>query len=149
MSKPSIHGVRRTLTASNILSALADDLAHIKSEDRLTYADIGRVLGKSEDQAAKYCDGSAEMGVVSFAFAKREWNGRFTGTLDQMISDSLPQTCDRSKAAAIARANYELNVALEDDNAASPAEIRAMRKTLEGAADAIRELLQRLAVRAA
>lgn len=58
---------RPVFSASAVLDAIAAELTVIKHEDGLTYADIGRVLGKSEDQAAKYCAGFADMGVVSFA----------------------------------------------------------------------------------
>lgn len=148
-NNPRFYGKRPTLTASLIREAVGQDLAQIKNEDKLTFADLGRVLGKSEDQAAKYCDGSAEMGIVSYAFAKREWNGRFTGTLDNLITGGSETTCDRTKAAILARVNYELAVALEDDGECTAGEVRQMRKSLEGARDAIDELLRKLTVRAA
>lgn len=149
MGNPPIHGKRPTLTASRILAAAGDDLAQIKKEDGLTYQDMGRILGKSEDQVAKYCDGSAEMGIVAYTFARREWNGRFTGSLDNLVTGATDESCDRSKASHIARANYELTVALEDDGEVTPSEVRRMRKSLEAARDAIDELLRKLTVRAA
>ena len=77
---------RSIFSASHVLQAIAAELSTIKHEDGLTDADIGRVLGKSEDQAAKYRTGLAEMGIVAFAAGKREWNGRFTGALDRPVS---------------------------------------------------------------
>ena len=65
MSAPSIHG--KVVPASAILTALGDALSRIRQEDRLTWADLGAVLGKSEDQAAKYADGSAENGFATKA----------------------------------------------------------------------------------
>lgn len=144
MSKPTIHGYRRTLSASAVHQAVADDLSLIKHEDRLTFADIGRVLGKSEDQAAKYCDGTAEMGVSAYAFARERWNGRFTGSLDRLIADARgDKTDDRAKESCILKAALALSVALAD-NELSDAEIKANRKTLEDAAEAIDSLLRRL-----
>lgn len=141
---PQIHGKRRALSASSILEAIGRDLSQIKAEDKLTFSDLGRVLGKSEDQAAKYCEGSAEMGVIAFAFARDQWNGRFTGTLDALIEHGAPVTTDRSKLSAIMKANLALSLALEDDGEASPSEVRAMRRELETAREAITELLGKL-----
>jgi hypothetical protein len=150
MSKPTIHGNRRTLSASNIREAIAADLMQIKTEDRLTFADIGRVLGKSEDQAAKYCEGTASMCAETYVFAREEWNGRFTGSVDALLAKSRHDTTsDRSKATIITKALLEISSALEDDDEASPEEIRARRKSLEGARDAIDGFLKRLSVRAA
>jgi hypothetical protein len=150
MSDPTIHGKRRALSASAILEAIATDLSQIKAEDKLTFADLGRVLGKSEDQAAKYCDGTAEMGVTAYAFARDQWNGRFTGTLDALIcGDKAGATNDRHKATAITKALMALSVALEDDDEASPREVRKMRRELEEAQEAIKALLGKLELRAA
>jgi len=150
MSKPTIHGKRRALSASSILEAIGTDLSQIRLEDGLTFKDLGRYLGKSEDQAAKYCDGTAEMPVTAYAFAKAQWNGRFTGTLDRLILDSRGHvTSDRSKATVITKALLEISAALEDDEEASPREVRAMRKCLEEAKDAIDGFLEKMKVRAA
>lgn len=150
MSEPIIHGNRRALSASSVLAAIATDLTQIKAEDGLTWADLGRILGKSEDQAAKYADGSAEMGVTAYAFARKEWNGRFTGTLDRLILDSRGHvSTDRNKATIITKALLQISEALEDDEVATAREVRAMRKSLEGARDAIDGFLEKLKVRVA
>jgi hypothetical protein len=142
---PPIHGNRRTLTASNILGAIAADLSQIKSEDGLTYADIGHVLGKSEDQAAKYCDGSAEMGAVTYTFARREWNGRFTGRVDAMIGASRPpRNDDRAKLTALLCAAQEVASALENDDEMDGCEVAKARRKLEAAQEALAELLRKL-----
>ncbi len=150
MSGPTIHGKRRAISASSVLEVIASDLMQIKAEDKLTFADLGRVLGKSEDQAAKYCDGTAEMGITAYAFARDQWNGRFTGSLDALIADQ-PKAAksDRSRATAITKALFALSSALEDDEEASPAEVRKMRRELEEGREAIDELLRKLSVRAA
>lgn len=136
---------RPVFSASAVMDAIASELSTIKHEDGLTDADIGRVLGKSEDQAAKYRSGLSEMGVVAFAAAKREWNGRFTGALDRLCVDSRPGTdvCDRRGHSSILQAALALSVALED-GAVTPEEVRQNRATLENARAAIDAQLAKL-----
>lgn len=143
MTNPRIHGKRRAISASSVLEAIAADLSQIKAEDRLTFADLGRILGKSDDQAAKYCDGAAEMGVIAYAFARDQWNGRFTGRLDQLINGARDETCDRTKESRILQAALALSVALSDGEI-SDDEVHANRATLEAAREAINGLLSRL-----
>jgi DNA-binding IclR family transcriptional regulator len=148
MPSPTIDGKRAVFSASTVLAAIGSELSAIKHADGLTWGDLGRVLGKSEDQAAKYADGTAEMGVVAFAAAKREWNGRFTGALDRLCVESRPgKACDRKSTNRILAAAMALSVALEDGEV-DPEEVRANRATLEAARDAIDEQLRKL-VRAA
>jgi hypothetical protein len=135
---------RPVFSASAVLDAVASELATIKHEDNLTDADLGRVLGKSEDQAAKYRTGLAEMGVVAFAAAKREWNGRFTGALDRLCVDSRPASIDdRRGHTTILEAALALSVALQDGSI-TPEEVRANRATLENAREAIDAQLAKL-----
>lgn len=136
--------LRRVFSASAVLDAIASELSAIKHEDGLTDADLGRVLGKSEDQAAKYRTGLAEMGVVAFAAAKREWNGRFTGALDRLCVDSRPVSVDdRACESTVLKAVLALSVALADGSI-TPEEVRANRATLENARDAIDAQLAKL-----
>lgn len=136
---------RPVFSASAVLEAIASELSTIKHEDSLTDADIGRVLGKSEDQAAKYRTGLAEMGVVAFAAAKREWNGRFTGALDRLCVDSRPgKGNDRAGQCKVLEAALAMSVALADDDAIVREEVRKNRATLEAARDAIDEQLRKL-----
>ena len=142
---------RSIFSASAVLDAVASELTAIKHADGLTDADIGRVLGKSEDQAAKYRTGLAEMGIVAFASAKREWNGRFTGALDRLCVDSRPGAAvvqDRRAQSDVLKAALVLSEALEDDDAISAQEVRANRASLEKARAAIDAQLAKL-VRAA
>lgn len=147
MSNRQSTAKRPVFSASAVLEAVASELSVIKAADGLTDADLGRVLGKSEDQAAKYRAGLAEMGVVAFAAAKREWNGRFTGALDRLCVESRPgvgKGNDRSVVTAVTKALYEISVAMEDDEVVSPEEVRVRRKALEQGRDAFNELLSRL-----
>lgn len=133
-------------SASSVLDVLGEAIADIRKTDKLTYADIAAVLGVSEDQAAKYRDGTATMNVVTYARGKREWNGRFTGALDRLCVDSRPSAgTDRAKGSAVLKAALALSVALEDDDAIDKGEVRANRGTLENARDAIDALLAKLA----
>ena len=146
MADRPIHGNRSVFSASAALECIARALSEIKTQDRLTYADIGAVLGKSEDQAAKYCDGSATMDAVTFARGKREWNGRFTGYLDLLCEESRPgSVCDHSGQSALLAATLALSQALEDGQITAN-EVRACRAQIEAAIDALNGQLAKLRV---
>lgn len=139
---------RSIYSASAAVEALANALTEIKHQDGLTDADIGAVLGKSEDMAAKYRTGLATMDAVTFGRGKREWNGRFTGAFDQLCIDSRPgKMGDHAGQSAILKAALALSVALEDGTVDTE-EVRANRATLENAKAAIDAQLAKL-VRAA
>ncbi|WP_420137872.1 hypothetical protein [Sphingomonas sp.] len=142
MSGPTIHG--KTLTASAILREVGNDLSLIRQQDGLTWADLGKVLGRSDDQAAKYADGSAEMGIVAFGFGRREWGTRFTGSLDRLLMGCrVDAECDRGRQSHVLRAALALSVALEDDDQITPDEVRANRATIENAIGALEALLSK------
>lgn len=148
MNAPLIHGRNRPLTASDIRETAGDSLASIRIEDRLTWVDLGEILGKSDDQAAKYADGSAEMGLVAYTKARIAWGSRFTGGIDKLVDRSSP-TMDANQAqSCILKAALALSVALEDGKLTDD-EIRANRGTLERARDAIDAQLGRLRPREA
>lgn len=141
MGNPTIGRNRSVFSASHAVEALANALSRIKSEDGLTFADMGAMLGKSGDQAAKYCDGSATMDAVTFGRAKREWNGRFTGEFDRLCEDSRPAGMHpRECETSILKAALALSVALQDGHL-TPQEVLANRSTLENAKDAILAVL--------
>lgn len=145
MASRAIVGNRVVFSASAVLDAIATDLSAIKAADSLTDADLGRVLGKSEDQAAKYRAGLAEMGIVAYAAAKREWNGRFTGSLDRLCVESRPvASTDRECGSKVLAAALAMSVALEGDDEIVKDEVRANRGTLEAARDAIEAQLAKL-----
>jgi hypothetical protein len=147
MADPTIHGPRRVFSASAVLDAIAADLSQIKTEDGLTDEDLGRVLGKSDDQAAKYRTGLAEMGLVAFAAGMREWNGRFTGSLFRLCEETRPGiVCDHSGQTSILAAALALSKALEDGEI-TPREVRECRSVLEDAKAAIDAQLAKLTMR--
>jgi hypothetical protein len=133
---------RPVFSASAVLQRVGGDLALIKSQDALSYADIGAVLGVSEDQAAKYCEGTATMNLVTYARGKREWAGRFTGSLNRLCGGSK-KSCDtdRERECKVMRAAAVLSCALVDGGQVSASVIRENRSTFEAAFDAIGELL--------
>jgi hypothetical protein len=136
--------LRPAFSASNALEAIGRAIHEIKLQDHLTWADIGAVLGVSDDQAAKYAEGTAAMSAVTFGRGKREWNGRFTGYFDRLCEDSRPgKVDDRRAQTSLLEAALAFSVALEDGNI-SPAEVRANRHVLEAARDAIEEQLGKL-----
>jgi hypothetical protein len=137
----------RRLSASIIREAIAADLMQIKLEDALTFDDIGRVLGKSPDQAARYCDGTASMCAETYTFAREAWNGRFTGRLDALLAKSPDTIPDRKKGSSICRASLAVSVMLED-NEITDDEIRDNRKALEEGRDAFEALLRRITPKA-
>ena len=140
---------RPVFSASTVLDEVGTALSAIRRDDKLTFADIAAIIGKSEDQAAKYCAGSAEMGMVAYARARREWNGRFDGALDRLCHDTRPVSdADRARHSKVLRAALALSVALEDDDEITAVEVRANRATIEQARDALDELLRKI-VRAA
>jgi len=146
MSQCSNEREKPVFSASAVTDALGEALSDIRKDDKLTFGDIAAVLAVSEDQAARYCAGSAVMNAVTFARGKREWNGRFTGAFDRLCIDSRPAAgTDRAKGSAVLKAALALSVALEDDDAIDTGEVRANRGTLENARDAINELLGKLA----
>lgn len=144
MNRPTIHGNRLPLTAFNVLEALGDDLTKIKSDDKLRWTDVGEVLGVSDDQAAKYADGSAAMNVVAFARGRAVWGKRFTGRVDALVDGWRPMVDPYHTQSCVLKAALSIAEALEDGDL-SIDEIKANRTTLVNARDAIDAQLSRLA----
>jgi cyanate lyase len=143
VADPLIHGFRATVSASDMVNSLADTLGEIRQQDRLTWADMGVVLGKSEDQAAKYADGSAVMDITTFWRARRCWGSRFTGYFDRLCAGT-DQTNDRLGQTEVLSAALALLQALLSDNTITPSEVKAIRRELELARDAIEAQLKKL-----
>lgn len=143
-------GHKPVFSASSVRDTIAQTLSAIKEEDGLTYADMGRVMGKSGDRAEAYCNGDfSDMSGFSLLAAWREWNGRFVGPLRTLVEGSRPggAHCDHAGQSAILKAALAISVALQDGEV-DPEEVRANRSTLESARDAIDAQLAKL-VRAA
>jgi len=136
-------------SASSVRDKIAETLTAIKEEDGLTYADMGRVMGRSTDRAEAYCGGDfSDMPSFALLAAWREWNGRFIGPIRALVEGSRPGAhCDHAGQSSILKAALALSVALEDGTVDAE-EVRANRSTLESARDAIDAQLAKL-VRAA
>jgi hypothetical protein len=146
---PRIHGNRVAYSASNALEAVGKALNEIKTADRLTWGDIGAVLGVSEDQAARYADGTATMNFVTYGRGKHYWNGRFTGYFERLCIDSRPgKVNDHGALTAVLNAAACLSKALEDGDIEAR-EVRDHRSELEAAYDALGMQLGKLRIAAA
>lgn len=145
MTARHIHGNRRVFSASSVRDTIAETLASIKDEDKLTFADMARIFGKSADRAEAYHNGDFKaMDAFSLLAAWREWNGRFIGPLRDLVENSRPgKPNDRRSQVSILEAALALSVALEDGEI-SREEVRANRSTLENARDAIDAQLAKL-----
>ena len=150
MSASHIHGSRPRFCVSDALDTLGEDIAAIRAEDSLTWADMGRGMGKCKDRAQDYSKGLSDMPVSAFLLGCREWNGRFAGRVLAMIGKRLADletraehTSDRAKESSVLKAALALSVALADDNL-SDEEIVSNRETLDSAAAAIDALLARI-----
>jgi hypothetical protein len=109
---------------------------------------MAEVLGKSEDQVAKYADGSATMDVVTCTKARAAWGSRFSGALDRLIEKSGRQVSCNEAQHRILRAALVIEEARQDGHM-TVEDIRANKTTLENARDAIDAQLQRLGPKAA
>ena len=153
MSNPRFHGGAASFSASRTLEALGESLAAIRREENLTWADLGRVLGKSEDRAASYAGGAGDMGIVSFMLGAREWNGRFANDALALIGMKLvpldiAEASDRRCATSLTKLLLEMSAALEDGSI-DDRELAGMKASVEAAGQAIDRMRERLAVRAA
>ena len=81
MNAPYIYGRRRTFSASAAVDVQNNVITAIKTEDTATWADMGRVLGKSDDRAAAYANTASPIDLPTFLAGCREWGGRFADPL--------------------------------------------------------------------
>ena len=131
MTGPQIHGMRRSFSVSDALDTLGEDLRRIREEDKLTWADVGRVLGKSDDRAQDYAKGISEMPVSAFLLGAREWNGRFAGRVLAMIGkqigplDALDMT-DNERLAKLLHLAHMLALALADNGKVDDDELKGI-----------------------
>lgn len=144
MGSQTFHSNRVVFSEQSLVASLAKALGEIKHQDGLTLDDVAAVLGKCPDQSAKYITGDAKMDAVTYHRGKREWGSRFTGYADRLCDESRPSANDRECETSLLKAALALSVALADDNAITPREIRANRSTIEDARDALDRLLGRV-----
>ena len=94
--KPHIYG-NRVVTKTQVNDAIGRALSQIKSDDNLTWEEVGVVLGKSEDRAMAYAVGD-EMGAYAFLRARHAWGDRFTAAADKLLPAHVDENQIRSVA---------------------------------------------------
>lgn len=119
MTQPRIHGRWSSFSVSKALDQLGRTLRDIRDEDGLTWKEVGRILGKSDDRASDYANALSEMPVGAFLLACKEWNGRFANATLSMIGMTLvPQavddTSDTDKLVRIAKLGHLIAAAIAD-----------------------------------
>lgn len=126
-----IHGRWRGFSVSEALETLGEDLATIKREDGLTWKDVGRELGKSDDRAADYATAVSEMPVGAFLLGCRAWNGRFAGRTLALIGQQLgpidrAEMSDNERLSHLLHLAHLLSLALLDDGVVDDDELRSI-----------------------
>lgn len=136
---------RPAYSASNALECVSRALHEIKHDDRLTWADIGAVLGKSDDMAAKYADGTATMDFITYGRARKEWGKRFTGYFDRLCGDvSVGDCSDRRDMNSVVRVLHAMADSLEDDDRIDVNEVRQNMAAFSSAFDALGRQMQKV-----
>jgi hypothetical protein len=120
MSAPHIHARRRTFSASVAVDTQNAVLTTIRTEDEATWADMGRVLGKSDDRAAAYANTASPIDLPTFLAGCREWGGRFADPLLALVGGRWAEAgaiCSSDEKAALTLANLlPAVIAIEADN---------------------------------
>ena len=120
MNAPYIHGRRRTFSASAAVDTQNAVLTSIRKEDDATWADMGRVLGKSDDRAAAYANTASPIDLPTFLAGCREWGGRFADPLLALVGGRWAEAgavCTSDEKAALTLANLlPAIIAIEADN---------------------------------
>jgi hypothetical protein len=147
-TKPKIHGKRPTFSVSKAVETLGEDIEAIKRADDLTWADIGRVLGKGEDQAALYGKGLSEMSFSSFLLGCREWNGRFSANVMAMVGKCVSdidaaELPHRHLVTLLTRLAFEISLALENDDDLDESELDRLAALLDDVSRGLDQLRQR------
>lgn len=147
MSDRAIPPIHRSVSASNLIEAMAASLSVIKSDDGLTDKDLGHILHKGQDAGKAYRTGYAEMGAVAFLRACERWNGRFASKAFELIGMKLVPIAaapvnDQTVATRLAKLMLEMSLALEDGEI-DELELRRMKRTLVDAAEGIDAMRER------
>ena len=138
-------GSRPVFSELNAREVIAECLRTMKDEKGYSFSDMGRILGRSEDSAALYCQGLRDLPAFALLAAWREWNGEFISPIRRFVEDSRPtEQGDRKAANSVLRAAAALSDALAKHDAISTEDVRRHRSELEQARDAIEGQLGRL-----
>jgi len=77
MPDQQVRRKRRSFSASRAVEIAGRVLLKIKSDDNLTYFELGRIIGKSADQAERIAKGNSTMDMPTFLAACDYWGERF------------------------------------------------------------------------
>lgn len=128
MTAPHIHRPRRTFSASKAVEAQGSALSAIKAGDDVTFKDLGRVLGKSEDRAAIYTAGGSAMDLPTFLAGCAEWQGRFADPLLSLVGGRWAEAgaiCTGDEQAALTLATLlPAIIAIEADGIVEAIELK-------------------------
>jgi hypothetical protein len=127
VTAPHIHGTRRTFSASKAVEAQGAVLTGIKADDDITFKDMGRVLGKSEDRAAIYASALSAIDLPTFLAGCSEWKGRFADPLLALAGGRWADAgavCTGDEKAALTLANLlPAVIAIEHDGITEAVEL--------------------------
>lgn len=120
MTDPHIHGRYRSFSVSRALDQLGETLSTIRKEDGLTWKEVGRILGKSDDRASDYANALSEMPIGAFLLGCREWNGRLANPVFSMLGMALvpsheDSTTDTTKLAHVLKLTHLMGAAIADE----------------------------------
>lgn len=149
MTAPHIHGRYRTIPASLMLDTLGASLTAIKARDGATDSDLGAVLGKSDDRAAAYRAGGADMGVVSFLRGCREWDGCFANSVLGLVGMKIvpvePEAVDdQASVTTVLSLAIALSAELEKDGEVDDDDLQRHQFVIERAGHIIDGYRERL-----
>jgi predicted transcriptional regulator len=68
-SNPQIFGIYQ----SDLLAAAGTALLQVKNQRGLTLTEMAQVMGRCDDQVARYIAGESEMGFITWERAKDAW----------------------------------------------------------------------------
>ena len=127
MSAPHIHRAKRTFSASKSVEVQGRILSDIKDADDITFKDMGRVLGKSEDRAAIYTAGGSAMDLPTFLAGCGEWGGRFADPMLSLVGGRWAEAgavCTGDERGALTIATLlPAVIAIEADGIVEPDEL--------------------------
>lgn len=125
---------RRSFSASHAVEVAGNVLLKIKSEDNLTYTELGRVIGKSKDQAERIAKGNATMDMPTFLAACDYWGERFADkvmALTGLRTAPKGSKCDTDHDGGLALAKLLPPILeAEADGKAERAELRPHEKLI-------------------
>lgn len=81
---------------ADFLADLGTALLQIKNEQDLTLTQMGRVLGRSDDQVARYIAAESEMGVLAWKRAHAKWP-----ELERKLTETASERSFRARQRAL------------------------------------------------